>query len=237
MAEIERSFYLDKNSLALLLNSKGVNSLQCFDLFGNEVNVDDSQACMTLYNLVQEGLAGVSGEEFVPDTDLDNIIGNMVFAQKILVVYSGNRNISNIAFYINKDTAVIMEQDTEREHFLKLSSLSVGDIFSVISNRFLKNMKNDILVEDIADCSDMYLNSLSLLTVGDDFEKVISSEDTYLFFDFIDAVQNRSYSEIALIRSKSGLVTFEWKNDAVRSQYYTYKGLTDIFYRCLEGRK
>lgn len=234
MTEIEKSFYLDQNSLALLLTGKGVNSLRCFDLFGKEINVDDAQACVTLYSLVQEGIAKVCEDEFELDSDLNNMIETMIHSKKILAVYSGDKILSNIAFYIGGDTAVSIEQNTERNAFLKLSVIQTENIFDFISQRHLKNMQNDVLVEDIKDSKDIYLNSLSLLTVNDDFEKILCSNDTYLFFDFINSLLDKSYCDIALIRSKLGPVIYEWKKETVHSQFYTYKGLLNIFKRCLE---
>lgn len=234
MAEIEKSFYLDKNSLALLLTGKGINSLQCFDVFGKEINVDDTSACMTLYSLVQEGIAKVSDNEFELDSDLNNMLDIMISSKKTIAVYSNRKNISNIAFYINGDVTVSAEQDVGRNDYLKLSSSSVQNIFNIISQRYLKNMQDDIFVEDISYANDIYLKSLSLLNADDNFEKIIFSDDTYLFFDFISSNVQKSCCKIALIMSKSGPVIFEWKRNCVHSQFYTYKDLHDIFNRCLE---
>lgn len=234
MEKIEKSFYLDKNSLALLFTSKGINSFPCFDLFGKEIYVDDIQACMVLHRLVREGIATVNGDEFELDNDLDNMLETMIYSNKILVVYSKNRVVSNIAFYISGDTAISIEQDDVRNAFLKLLVVKTKDIFSIISQRYLKNMQNDISVEDIKDSKDMYINSLSLLTVDDSFEEVISSDNMYLFFDFINPVSEKSYCDIALIRSSLGLVILEWIKDSFHSQFYTYKGLADIFKHYLE---
>ncbi len=234
MAEIEKSFYLDKNSLALLLTSKGINSLQCFDVFGKEINVDDISACMTLYSLVQEGIVKVSDDEFEMDSDLNNMLDIIISSKKMIAVYSNCKSISNIAFYINENTAVSAEQNAGRNDFLKLSYSSVKDIFDVISQRYLKNMQDDISVEDISYTNDIYLDSLSFLNVDDNFEKVISSDDTYLFLDFISSVGQKSYCKIALIMSESGPVIFEWRRNCIYLQFYTYKDLYDIFNRCLE---
>lgn len=234
MAEIEKSFYLDKNSLALLLTGKGMNSLQCFDVFGKEIIVDDIAACLTLYSLVQEGIAKVSDDEFELDSDLNNMLDMMISSKKIIAIYSNCKNISNIAFYISENMAVSVEQAAERMDYLKLSSLKAESVFDIVSQRYLKNMQDDILVEDISYINDMYLNSLSLLNADDNFENVILSDDTYLFFDFITSAAQHSCCKIALIMSKSGPVIFEWKKNSVHSQFYTYKDLYDIFNQCLE---
>lgn len=234
MVEIEKSFYFDKSSFALLFTGMGINSLQCFDVFGKEINVDDASACITLYSLVQEGIVKVFDDEFELDSDLDYMLDIVISSKNRIAVYSNCKNISNIAFYINEQTAVSVEQDTGRNNYIKLSSISSKNIFEIISQRYLKDLQNDISVESISYTNDIYLNSLSFFNVNDNFEKIISSDDTYLFLDFISSAKQRSYCKIALIMSKSGPVIFEWKRNSVHSQFYTYKDLYDIFNQCME---
>lgn len=234
MADIEKSFYLDKNSFALLFTGMGINSLQCFDVFGKEINVDDASACITLHSLVQEGIVKVFDDEFELDSDLDYMLDTIISSKNRIAVYSNCKNISNIAFYINENTAVSVEQDTGRNNYVKLSSSSSKNVFEIITQRYLENLQNDVSVEYIPYTNDIYLNSLSFLNVNDNFEKIISSDDTYLFFDFISSAKQRSCCKIALIMSKSGPVIFEWKRNYVHSQFYTYKDLYDIFNQCLE---
>lgn len=231
----DKAFYLDKASLGLLLNSKGVSNLKCLDIFGEIAEIDDSSAVKSIYNLVKSGIVNAGSEDFYLAEDVDIIINLLINAKLALVLYTANSKESNIVFYKSENGIVATEQDANRKCSMKIYKVSGEDLFQIITNRFIpdisETVKPDNSFEDTAD--DLYLKSLSLLNLCDDLSDVILSERVLMLLQTIDLSNEEPIIKSAVVRHGLGLSIIIWKADKVIKIPYgkddLYKLINDSF--------
>lgn len=226
--KIERSFYLNKNELGLLLDSKQKSSLYCLSIFGSDVTISDRSAYMSLYSMVQGGLISVEDDSFALADDLDGVIVAMAQAEKAIAVFSPHA--AGIAVYKNGSQLILTEQEAHREESIKITPVAPDSLGDIITGRFSLNINETVPGgENVgAATDDMYFTSLMLLNLNDDFSELNTSQRTVLAVDFVDLKEERLYKKLAVIRLGIGLATVLWSSDGVKTMPYEKAGLERI---------
>ena len=236
----DRAFYLDKAALGLLLDSKGVGSLKCLDIFGETAEIDDSSAVKSLYDMVKDGIVNVGSEDFYLADDVDSIISSLIDAKSALVIYTADSNAPNMVFYKSEKGIIATEQDANRRCSLKLYKTDNDELSRIIEEEFAPDISETVKPENSFEdtAGDLYLSSLSLLNLRDDLNGVISSERALLLLQIIDLSDDEPVAKAAVVRHGLGLSMIIWRNDRVIKIPYSKDSLHQLINdRFIEEKK
>ncbi|MDD6729107.1 MAG: hypothetical protein PUE08_07815 [Eubacteriales bacterium] len=219
--KIEKAFYLSKEEMGVLLDSKNCHTLNCLNIFGNRVKISESDAHMSLYSMLQEGLVEIEDDCFRITEELDTIITAVASAQKAAAVYSPF--YQSVAFYKYNSSCVLTQYGDHRDEKMKVSSVSGEDVVDIIVDKFRLNINESVEAsQELTDShDDMYFTSLLLLGLDDDSSKLIQSDRIVLFIDFVDLSQDMSYKKLAVVKHGIGLAVIVWSRSDVKT--YPYK--------------
>ncbi|MBQ7203380.1 MAG: hypothetical protein IJS03_05100 [Eubacterium sp.] len=229
MPDYDNAYFLNSAGLALLLSKKEVSELYCLDYFGDDIVIDDESACQTLFSLVGDELVSVDGDDsFYLYDELEEITDTMVNADLIYALYSDKGGFASRLYYVNKDSAVLLQPDSRRKSVLKLIKLNSAEVCDDIYNSI--NIKKEITDDE----NRLFIESLELIDIGDSFEQIIINKRTNAFIDVFSPRAEKSVKKAGVLTSRNEQYLCTWSADGYMSQPYNRENLFEFLLQAVE---
>ena len=225
MPEYDNAYYIDRFGLALLLNRKGLKRIYCLDIFGNDVEIEDEEACRSLFSMASEELVNVDeNEEFFLSEDFDRICDLITGAKIVIAIYSYSSQNTCDVIYAGEESAVCAQPAKNRKDTLKvfeIESNSIDDyIREIIQSSECKKEETPLFAE-----------SLEFLALNDSFVELAKNPATDIVVDFILPEAGMSYQKCAVINVVGKKELCVWKNDGFLIKEYDNNNIYKDFRR------
>ncbi len=230
MIDYDNAFFIDKAGLALILSQKGISTIHCLNIFGEDIEIDDDEACLSLFSMVNEQL--VESDEdgsFRLNSQFESACKAIIDAKKIIAVYSNDKNSGSLVVYKNDGGATAVMQAENRRDCLKVFEIKAEELQKHIASCIEQCGRRNSRGED----KTLFVESLEFFGLEDDFEQIIVNPQTAVFVEVFDIALQRPWKKLAVITEAGKQWLCRWQGEEY--SFEEYNAQTDLSLDALCG--